>query len=457
VSTALAATAVAAPAAAQSIDATVYKPAAPGSGGFAAEDASVLPAGEVDVGVWLDVARDLLVVRDPDSGEIVDGGRLLASRTTMHVGATFGLPAGFQVAASLPIVTSQRGDAMVGGGELGDLALTATWQAFGGARLGGAVALDAEVPLGDGGFAHDAGPVAGARVVVGGRAGRVAWSLAAGRIWREPQMLGDLIVDDAWAATGGARVEVLDRRMWLVADAYAQLAAGGSGQGDPAEALAGARVRVAGPWVAQAGVGVGLTHGYGAPGLRGVALLAWAPDREPRPTLRQAAYTPPPPPAAEPVPEPVEPATRDHDAILDHDAVGCVDTGCAVPDPTPPELVIERIVLDDRILFDTDRARVKRAGRRALGATLARWQASPDWDRIVLEGHADDRGDDAWNDELARLRAERVRDALIELGAPADRITVVSHGKRRPRADGHSERARQENRRVELVVLRAAP
>ncbi len=449
-----------APAQAQDLDVSVFRPASPGSGGFAADDATVLGRGEVDVGLWLDVARDLLVVRDPDSGEVMDGGRLLASRTTMHLAATFGLPAGLQLGVALPVIAAQQGDALPGGaapagGELGDLAVTATWRAGGSRRVGVAIAVDTAVPLGSGGYAHAAGPAVGARVIVGGRAGRVAWSLAAGRQWREPQMLGDLTVDDAWLATAGGRLEVLDRRMWLVADAHAQRAAGGDGQGDPAEALAGVRARITGPWVAQVGAGIGLTHGYGAPGVRGLALLAWALDRAPPPSVRELArvVVAPPPPA----PPVRAPAPRDHDLLIDQQAVSCVETGCAAPDPTPPELVIERIVLDDRILFDTDRARVKRRGRRILAETVARWAASPSWDRIVLEGHADDRGDDAWNDELGRLRAERVRAALIEQGADPDRVTVVSYGKRRPRVEGHSERARATNRRVEMVVLRARP
>ncbi|MCB9560839.1 MAG: OmpA family protein [Kofleriaceae bacterium] len=114
-------------------------------------------------------------------------------------------------------------------------------------------------------------------------------------------------------------------------------------------------------------------------------------------------------------------------------------------------------MLEDRVLFDTDRARVKHHGRRVLAAILARWDAHPEWDHIVLEGHADERGSDAWNLELGRLRAERVRAALIELGAPADRITVVSYGKQRPRDTAHTAEAMARNRRVEFVALRKRP
>jgi peptidoglycan-associated lipoprotein len=113
--------------------------------------------------------------------------------------------------------------------------------------------------------------------------------------------------------------------------------------------------------------------------------------------------------------------------------------------------VIHRIVLEDRVLFDTDRARVKRSGKKVLAAVMAEWQQHPEWHRIILEGHTDERGGDDYNLWLGEERATRVRDALLDLGADPARLDVVSHGKTRPRS-----LELDENRRVELVVLRRA-
>jgi OmpA-OmpF porin, OOP family len=448
VAAAVVATGIAAGAAHAQVDASSYRPASPGAGGFAVERAAALPSGALDLGVWLDVARDLLVVRDPDTGEVLEHGVLVGERSTMHVAASIGLPYRLELGAQLPLVVDQSGDlAMVGGGALparaaGDLTLRAKWS------LGHGLALAATVdaPLGDPAtFTHDRGVGAGARLLAGTTRGRTDLSLAIGRRWREP-VIGNLVVDDEWVAEAGAQHPVIDRRLWLVADGYVAVATEDPAQRQiPAELIAGVRARVAGPWIAQVGVGAGLTHGYGTPSVRGIALFAWSPDRAPpRPRLRDLA-PPPPPPAPRAIAK-REPPARDHDALAERDE-RCVD--CTRPDPTPPELVIERIVLEDRVLFDTDRARVKHAARKVLARVVADWAAHPEWDRIVLEGHTDERGTDDYNDWLGLERATRVHDFLVAAGAPADRIDVVSYGKSRPVSTDLNE-----NRRVELVILR---
>ncbi len=76
-------------------------------------------------------------------------------------------------------------------------------------------------------------------------------------------------------------------------------------------------------------------------------------------------------------------------------------------------------------------------------------RAAPD---IIVIGHTDTVGGTAWNDELSLRRAQRMRDELVKLGAPADRIRVAGRGKREllvPTADGVSE---PRNRRVEVSV-----
>ena len=48
--------------------------------------------------------------------------------------------------------------------------------------------------------------------------------------------------------------------------------------------------------------------------------------------------------------------------------------------------------------------------------------------RVRLDGFADERGDASYNQELSRLRAEAVRDALVAAGVSATRIEVNAHG-----------------------------
>jgi outer membrane protein OmpA-like peptidoglycan-associated protein len=71
---------------------------------------------------------------------------------------------------------------------------------------------------------------------------------------------------------------------------------------------------------------------------------------------------------------------------------------------------------------------------------------------IVVIGHTDTVGNLAFNDRLSLARAERLREMLVGLGLPADRIQAAGRGKREllvPTDDNVSE---PRNRRVEINV-----
>ena len=71
---------------------------------------------------------------------------------------------------------------------------------------------------------------------------------------------------------------------------------------------------------------------------------------------------------------------------------------------------------------------------------------------VLIIGHTDTRGTDAYNDALSLQRAEVVRAALIKRGIAAQNISVAGRGKREPivaTADGVAE---PRNRRVEILV-----
>jgi len=71
---------------------------------------------------------------------------------------------------------------------------------------------------------------------------------------------------------------------------------------------------------------------------------------------------------------------------------------------------------------------------------------------IVIIGHTDRVGSVASNDALSLKRAERMRDDLIKLGVPADRIEVAGRGEREPLVPTEDEVAEPRNRRVEVSV-----
>jgi outer membrane protein OmpA-like peptidoglycan-associated protein len=71
---------------------------------------------------------------------------------------------------------------------------------------------------------------------------------------------------------------------------------------------------------------------------------------------------------------------------------------------------------------------------------------------IVVVGHTDRVGSIAYNDALSLRRAERVRNDLVQLGIPRDRITIAGRGEREPVVPTEDEVAEPRNRRVEITV-----
>jgi len=78
-----------------------------------------------------------------------------------------------------------------------------------------------------------------------------------------------------------------------------------------------------------------------------------------------------------------------------------------------------------------------------------RERSSPD---ILVIGHTDRLAADDYNDRLSLQRAERVRDELIKLGIPADRIQAAGRGEREPLIATPDGVAEPRNRRVEISV-----
>jgi outer membrane protein OmpA-like peptidoglycan-associated protein len=168
-------------------------------------------------------------------------------------------------------------------------------------------------------------------------------------------------------------------------------------------------------------------------------------ERKKRAPIHVLAAAPPPPPVIE----------RDVDRIVEREA-SCVEDTAGCPAPSEPEIVVvdDRIVLEERVLFDTDRARVRSHGRELVEQIAWMWKLSDNWHSLTIEGHADERGTDEHNLELSQRRAERVRDVMVRLGCDPTLITAVGYGRSRPRAMGHTDRDHEANRRVEFVIER---
>jgi outer membrane protein OmpA-like peptidoglycan-associated protein len=71
---------------------------------------------------------------------------------------------------------------------------------------------------------------------------------------------------------------------------------------------------------------------------------------------------------------------------------------------------------------------------------------------VQITGHTDRVGSVADNDRLSQVRAEAVRDMLVQNGLQASFIRVVGRGEREPLIPAPDEQPEAQNRRVEVIV-----
>ena len=127
------------------------------------------------------------------------------------------------------------------------------------------------------------------------------------------------------------------------------------------------------------------------------------------------------------------------------------EDGC--PDEGLVELKDDRIVLDGTVLFDMERVRIRSAAQPVLRAIVKLHSQHPEWQKIHVEGHADARGKESYNQRLSERRARQVRTALIRLGIDEAVIESHGYGSSRLRDPRNTDEAHRRNRRVEFVVL----
>lgn len=112
----------------------------------------------------------------------------------------------------------------------------------------------------------------------------------------------------------------------------------------------------------------------------------------------------------------------------------------------------------EEILFDFNRAELKLAVFEKLRKIVDLVRAHPEkTSRLLIEGHTDEIGTDAYNQELSLKRAKMVMRYLVEdEGLPSGLIQTRGFGKTRPLYTGDAPENRAKNRRVEVTLILSA-
>lgn len=123
-------------------------------------------------------------------------------------------------------------------------------------------------------------------------------------------------------------------------------------------------------------------------------------------------------------------------------ATADVTTPGAHRDPASP--LAQRV-----IYFEFDSAVIDARFQPVLDVHSAYLKANPGF-KVILQGHADERGSREYNLALGQRRAESVRQAMALLGVPDGQMEAVSLGEEKPAVEGHDESAWKMNRRTEI-------
>jgi peptidoglycan-associated lipoprotein len=103
----------------------------------------------------------------------------------------------------------------------------------------------------------------------------------------------------------------------------------------------------------------------------------------------------------------------------------------------------------DITYFDFDSAELSAGAREVLDKAVDKFLINPSR-RVVISGHADERGTREYNLALGHLRASAVADYMVAKGIDGLRVKKVSFGKEKPLIKGSNEEAWSKNRRVEI-------
>ncbi len=131
------------------------------------------------------------------------------------------------------------------------------------------------------------------------------------------------------------------------------------------------------------------------------------------------------------------------------DEDGCPDRGRVVVTDTAIEIL-------DMVYFEYNKAVIKSQSYPILDAVAATLQGNPSIQLVEVQGHTDERGNDAYNLDLSDRRAAAVKKYLEDKGVESNRLESQGYGETQPVDNRHNEAAWAKNRRVAFLILKRA-
>jgi outer membrane protein OmpA-like peptidoglycan-associated protein len=103
------------------------------------------------------------------------------------------------------------------------------------------------------------------------------------------------------------------------------------------------------------------------------------------------------------------------------------------------------------VYFDYDKSEITSNSKLALDKLIQIFKEYPETN-LLVEGHTDDKGTDAYNLALSQKRAQAVGSYLKANNISSSRLTINWYGEAQPKVENTSDANRAENRRVEFAI-----
>lgn len=416
--------------------------------------------GTIRAGVLLQYAADPLVYSE--EGEEL--GSAVANRFTTQVGASWSLTPRLLVRTFIPLVGqwgADGGESAANGAGVGDFGIGGRLALLPGDRLGVALHTDLRFPTGT---SRAWLGEAGLRGTLGARGSYATkrLDLLGGAAFAGRNIVStgdDFTLGSELHVDAAVRYHILFNRLAVHVGAVSRFGLGSYvGPAEiPAEAMLGAQWSPIPLLQIDAGVGHGISSGYGSSRFRAIvgvtfhragpgALPGLEPVEEP---VIVAASPPPPPQFAEP-PAPVDPCPP---VVVEPEApeVEQPKAPVAWSEDELARIDQDQIIIRDPVRFAVGTARILPMSLPILDAVARTMLEHPEILELVIEGHASNEGEFGENFVLSMARATTVFQSLIERGVDAQRLALRGLGEVAPASEDQVY-----NRRVVFHIVQRA-
>jgi peptidoglycan-associated lipoprotein len=124
-----------------------------------------------------------------------------------------------------------------------------------------------------------------------------------------------------------------------------------------------------------------------------------------------------------------------------------------IPSKEAPSKTEEISGMFNDIHFDYDRYDIRADARPAL-KSIADYLIKNNSNKLLVEGHCDERGTNEYNLALGDKRAKATKDYLVSLGVPSSRIEILSYGEEKPLCKEQNDGCWAKNRRAHFIVMK---